>query len=342
MRRTEQRNIKSLKHLKTSDIKMLFLAKYAPAEYDQTPPLHPEDGVFPRYHHEIFTRLSELGFKLTSSARFETLLERGSEFDYVFCLYNRAAFRNSEIFVAAVCEYLHVPYLGAPPHIRALAEDKHLAKLLAVKLRIPTSPWTTYRTCDKQWRPPRFRGPYFIKPRFGAASEGLSERSLQDSWDGTSREIGNIIATNKDVLVERFIQGINVTVPIVGGLPPFILPPMRTLVNLSCNFETYRQKRLLDPGITREIYQDQEKVKIVERYAMQIFNEARPLDYSRVDFRVPVDPSNGPPMFLELNVCCNLGSHSAIARPAEHVGISQLELIAHILNFSFRRQGICW
>lgn len=332
--------LQNISDIHPNRIRMLFLAKYAPKYPGPTPPLHPRDGIFPRYHHEIYTRLTELGFQLTSSTDFRNILCDRPNFDYVFSLYNRAPFKNSEVFVSAICEYHRIPYLGAPPHIRAVAEDKHLTKLVAKGLGIPTPPWAIYNLFDNEPAIPRFRGPYFVKPRYGAASEAVSERSVQDTWDGTLSSLRELLAEGKDVIVEAFAPGVNVTVPILGGKPPLVLPPVMTCTNLFGNIETYRQKRLLDRGSTRAIYGDRNRIKILQDYALRMFNEMKPLDYARFDFRVGNDQNSQTEMFLEFNVCCNLGTHSSVAKPAMAVGISHSELIARILNFSFRRQGV--
>lgn len=50
--------------------------------------------------------------------------------DYVFSLMNRFGMSKPEIFISSYCEFIQVPYLGAPPNIRAIAEDKLLTKLV--------------------------------------------------------------------------------------------------------------------------------------------------------------------------------------------------------------------
>ena len=59
------------------------------------------------------------------------IMEKSNDIDFVISLYNRFPVRNSEIFISSLCEYYHIPYLGATPNIRAIAEDKHIAKGLS-------------------------------------------------------------------------------------------------------------------------------------------------------------------------------------------------------------------
>lgn len=59
--------------------------------------------------------------------------------DYVFSLMNRFAMSRPEIFISSYCEFIQVPYLGAPPNIRAIAEDKFLTKMVfrSLELNVP-------------------------------------------------------------------------------------------------------------------------------------------------------------------------------------------------------------
>ena len=44
-----------------------------------------------------------------------------------------------------LCTRAGLPYLGASPILRGLADDKHLSKLCAAARGIPTAPWAIYR-----------------------------------------------------------------------------------------------------------------------------------------------------------------------------------------------------
>ena len=65
--------------------------------------------------------------------------------DFVFPLLNRAGFLNSEMLGPLLCTRIGLPFLGASPILRGLADDKHLAKRAAVAAGVPTAPWAIYR-----------------------------------------------------------------------------------------------------------------------------------------------------------------------------------------------------
>jgi D-alanine-D-alanine ligase len=324
----------------TNELAVLYLAKHTPMELSVAPGPHPSLGVTPVYHYEVWRALTELGFKVEPARSLDRLVSGPRNYDYVFSLYNKAPFNHSEVFVSAVCEYLRVPYLGARPHTRAIAEDKHLTKLMAIHLGIAVPDWKIYRRESLSAKnPPAFPGPYFIKPRCGAGSLGIDGDSLQEEWPQIRSCIERIHQNGDDAIVEQFIAGDNVTVPVLGGDPPSLLPPIETSSPTRGGVMTRRQKKLLDPTLSRVEYTNPEHRPSVEAIALRVYGELEPIDYMRVDFRVPSAPESRP-YLLEVNVCCNLGSHASIAHAARSAGMSQKDLISKILEHSFRRQNV--
>jgi len=321
-----------------NSLNLLFLASRAPRVTDVIPPLDTEIGVHPRYNYELFKVIESLGIKITSCDNLDEFLKVAPQYNYVFTIYNRAPFRNSEVFVSTLCESLHLPYLGAPPNIRALAEDKYFTKLIASALQIPVTPSKTYHYLEDTFTPPEFAGPYFIKPRFGAASEGISVASIQDSWNDARPQVENLLAQGKDCcLVEQCVAGTDITVSILGGNPPIILPAAEEISELPFGISTFRQKRLLEQGRRRRMLEEAHLNAQLIEYAQRFYPHVRPFDYIRMDFRL--DTHRRQLFLLEFNLGCNLGSHAAIAQSAQHVGISQADLLNHLISYSLQRQA---
>jgi len=316
---------------------ILFLARFAPPPASEPPPPHPDHGIFPRYNYELYQTLCSLGLRVTPCDDLAKFLATASSYNYVFTIYNRAPLRNCEVFVPTLCEYFHLPYLGAPPNIRALAEDKYLTKILAASVGIPVAPGRVYRDLDETRQAPDFAGPYFVKPRFGASSEEVSADSVQPNWDNTRARVIDLIERGKECLVERCIAGTDVTVPVLGGHPPIVLPCGQEISELLYGVATYRQKRLLEAGRSRRLLDDSTLCTQLADYSRTLCEQVRPFDYLRVDFRLEAESQK--PYLLEFNVACNLGSHAAIAQAAEHIGIGYPDLIGHVLGYSLQRQS---
>jgi len=320
---------------KYENLKVLFIANDAPASSNHEElPHHYHTG----YHAEIFQILKSIGANVWSSRDVNDLVHLGKNFDYVFTLLNRMDFFNSEIFVSSFCEYAGLKYLGAKPNIRALAEDKHLTKIIARQLNIPTSDWVLYRFGDPVDTPPPFDPPYFVKWRFGASSVGVNPESCTSNWLETKARIQWFHLQKKDVLVERLLLGDIITVPVINSLSPIFLPAVISRSDKSYGIITYEQSRKLEGGLTRDILSDALITEQLNRYASLLWESIRPVDYIRIDFRVNAEDK--VPQLLEFNICCNISRGSAITLAANARGISHALLVSHILSVSLNRQGL--
>ena len=254
--------------------------------------------------------------------------------DYVFQIYNREAVRNPEIVVSSLCARTGVPYLGAPPNVRAMAEDKWITKLMAKAggLTVPEGAVAVEeRDLD---HPPGFEGPYFVKPRFGAQSEGVDDSSICDDWPAARARAAAVLADGEEALIETLAPGLDVTVPILGG--PIALHPVAMRSELREGISTVRLKRHLEPGLRAEPLDDPPLVRKLKQAALAFVRLVQPCDYLRVDFRVAPD---GSLRLLEFNVTCNLATTRAMNMGAGASGISYEAMIEHFLGYSLKRQG---
>jgi len=320
------------------NIKVLFLAKYAPTTVDEKIPNDIIDKSYAEYHHMIFNILIELFPSLISTNDSDYIMKNKPDVDFIFSLLNRMPFRNSEIFISAVAEYYSLPYLGARPNIRALAEDKHLAKMMACYANVPTPKWKVYDV-GQVIIAPDFKPPYFVKPRFGAASEGIDERSICSSWDEAQYKIQVLHKNNIDALLEEQIIGVYHTNPVLNNFGnPLLLPCISQHSNKIGGVVTYKQKRSIIGGLNRLIQNDKQIEQEIHHYSKTMLELIQPLDYTRFDYIV--DNEKRIPYFLEFNVCCNLGHKSTINQAAKHIGINYKNLIESITYSSMYRNGI--
>lgn len=322
---------------KPLSINMLYLANYAPiitrGKNDEKPSISSQ----PSYHAELFEIIRRFGFNLKSQRNIDLLLKNPTNIDYVFSLLNRAPYRGSEIFTSAICEYYNIPYLGARPHTRAVADDKYLSKIIASRLGVLTTKTKIYHPNSKRHEAPNFTGPYIAKPRSGAASKHLSEDCIQDCWSDLGKIVDRLLSLGDDVIVEEFVAGTNASLPVIAGkhldmLPPYILwsPKKGQLV-------TYEQKRKIEKNLKREIETNQKNIDAMNFAAQRLYKALEPVDYFRLDFRIP---SKGLPVFLEMNICCNISSTSGFTFSALNTGLSHERMIKKILMNSFSRQNV--
>ena len=315
-------------------LKILFIAKNALWQGE----LHPQDGNHALYHREMREVLEGLGLNLTIADRFEVLFD-SPEVDFVFPLLNRAGFLNSEMLAPLLCERAGLPYLGASPILRGLADDKHLAKRAARDAGVPTADWAIYRRGASvvEGRQPAAER-YVVKPNASSASWGVRDAT---DWPGIRIAIEEVHELGHDALVEPFVEGSDVEVPVVTVGEPHILPMMIFRQSDPSHLRTFYEKRdLVDRSAKYSLdpFEDERVAAKIAGFTRQLWDEYRPFDYGRFEFRVNED--TGEVTFLELNLNCNLWSQKVFGRAAALAGWSQSQLIETILADSLARHGL--
>lgn len=313
--------------------RILFLAKYAPLiespiSYKSTD--RPYSSV---YHHEIYNLLNELPAVITSSRDPNFLLESNDEFDFVFSLYNKVPCKNGEIFISSVCEYKNIPYIGANPNMRCLAEDKYLSKIVVCEGGVTVPDGVRYSNNT----PPAFNGPYFVKPRYGGASENITSDSVQKSWPSAVNVANKLKAQGVECIIEKYISGINVTLPIQGGKYKNIFPPVLIPSTSLHNLITEDDKFSTSNSHSYHFYEGKLKGKLLE-YGALLIDLLDDFDYARADFRI--DEAKGEVYFLEINLGCDISSMGSFCFSASRIGLSQKKIVTNAIEAGLMRAGI--
>lgn len=317
-------------------MRIMFIAKHARWEGG----LHPEDGNHALYHVEVREILKGLGLNLVLQDRYEALFDKPAV-DFVFPLLNRGGFLNSEMLLPLLCTRHGIPFLGASPILRGLADDKHLTKMAAHARDIPTAPWAVYRRGApiQRERCPE-GGRLVIKPNASSASWGVQDAR---DWAGVEAAVADIQSQGHDAIVEPFLNGSDVEVPVITiAGEPVIMPMLMFEQADPSHLRTYWEKRDLverahkyqlvpfsaeDPWYPR-----------IHELTLEMVREFQPFDYGRFEFRL--DREGGEVQFLEVNLNANLWSEKVYGRSAQLAGLSQSQLIETILAESLARHGL--
>ncbi|MEL7217229.1 MAG: phosphoribosylglycinamide synthetase [Pseudomonadota bacterium] len=321
-------------------LNILFLAKNALWDGE----IHPEDGNHAMYHREMREVLEELGLNLTITQTHDVLFDPPEGIDFVFPLLNRAGFFNSEMLVPLLCERAGIPYLGANPILRGLSDDKHLAKRAAVDAGVPTAPWAIYRkgapiTQNKLPQAER----YVVKPNNSSASWGVQDAN---DWPGVEAAVKAIhddpANGGQDAIVEPFLDGSDVEVPVVTiNGEPQVMPMLIFRQADPSHLRTYYEKRdLVDRSqkYSLDPFANKDVMERIDELTRKVWEEYRPFDYGRFEFRV--NEETGDVQFLELNLNCNLWSQKVFGRSAIMAGWTQEDLIETIVAEGLRRHGL--
>lgn len=317
-------------------LRIMFIAKHAKWQGG----LHPEDGNHALYHVEVREILKELRLNLTLENRYEALFDK-PDVDFVFPLLNRGGFLNSEMLLPLLCTRHGIPFLGASPILRGLGDDKHLTKLCAAARGIPTAPWAIYRRgvpVEQERCPAGAR--LVIKPNASSASWGVQDAY---DWAGVEQAVASIHSEGHDAIVEPFLNGSDVEVPVITiDGEPVILPMLMFEQADPTHLRTYWEKRdLVERAHKYELVpfgREDPYYGRIEQLTREILKEFRPFDYGRYEFRL--DRERGEVQFLEVNLNANLWSQKVYGRSAQLAGWSQEQLIETLLCESLRRHGL--
>lgn len=312
--------------------RLLFIAKHA----RWTGGLHADDGNHAPYHREMRETLEGLGIALLIADSYAALFDRPAA-DFVFPLLNRGGFFNSEMLLPLLCNRHGLPYLGASPIVRGLSDDKHLTKLEAAARGVPTAPWALFRRgapVDVSRCPPARR--WVIKPNNSSASWGV--RDAHDRGQ-LAQAVAEIHALDHDALIEPFIDGSDIEVPVITlDGEPAMLPMMIFEQDDPTQLRTYQEKRDLvdNVGYCIKRFDDRAIADRIIDYTARMADVFRPFDYGRFEFRV--DHKTGDVRLLEVNLNCNLWSEKLFSRSAVAVGFTHAALIETIVAESMIRQ----
>jgi D-alanine-D-alanine ligase len=316
-------------------LRIMFIAKHA----KWAGGLHPEDGNHALYHVETREILQGLGLNLVLEDRYEALFDK-PDVDFVFPLLNRGGFLNSEMMLPLLCTRLGLPYLGATPILRGLADDKHLTKMACVARGVPTAPWAIYREGAPVERSRCPEGERMvIKPNASSASWGVQDAH---DWAGVEAAVASIHSEGHDAIVEPFLNGSDVEIPVITiDGEPVVMPMMLFEQADPTHLRTYYEKRdLVERASKYELvpFENAEFTPKIAELTRIMAEEYRPFDYGRFEFRF--DAATGTLNFLEVNLQANLWSQKVYGRSAVLAGMSQSQLIETILYEGLRRHGL--
>lgn len=266
-----------------------------------------------------------------------------------------------EAQVPAILEMLRIPYTGSRVLTLALTLDKPMTKRVLTYHNLPTPEFQVFERYDEPIDETMIF-PMFVKPSREGTGMGVSEKSIVRNEDELRQQVNHVLERyNQTALVERYIQGREVTVGVLGNLTK---PVARRLpedleaqrVQSGLNFLPPMEVNLKPFETTDVVYSNRLKVALADQLEYlcpapleeELINELNWLtaavfrvtgarDVSRVDFRLDVQ-ENWRPYILEINPLPGLSPGiSDLVIEAEAIGIGHAELVNRILDIALAR-----
>lgn len=231
--------------------------------------------------------------------------------------------------VQALLDLAGIPYTGSGKLGSALGWDKDVAKRLFVAAGVPTPDWLMApisSSAAAQW----LGFPLIVKPNGQGSTVGLTLVRTPPELDAAIELAGRF---DSQVMLERFIDGRELTVGILDGEPLAvgeIIPSTGPIFDYAAKYQ---------PGGAEEIFPAEltpEQTEKIQNLALRVHRALKLDVYSRVDFRMD---SDGRFWCLEANTLPGLTEASLLPRAAAAVGISFPELCERICRGALARHG---
>jgi D-alanine-D-alanine ligase len=314
-----------------ANTRVLYIARHAGLD---SPERRAEYGYHVVYHAVLLETLRKIGLEVTPASGFEVLFAP-LDYDFLYAIHSHAVFDGHELLAPAIAAYNKIPCLGPTAPMRAISEDKVLAKQVAASLGLDVAKHRVIVPGTANAKGFNLPGTWILKPRSGIASDALMKVESESDWRDALEMVANPRHEGRDFLAEEFIPGINMTVPVIEGFPPRTFTVFEEHGRPGDNVLTNEGKRGLNSSYKSEPYDGpgaEEALHASARFAAAI----SPFDYARFDYRY--DPQTKRLVFIELNMVCNMAPASVVNRAAGLHGIDYEALVSHIFTHSLRRQ----
>ena len=245
--------------------------------------------------------------------------------------------------VIGVLELFGIPYTGSSSYTTALCLRKPIVNGLLEQAGLPVPRWAVMR-----------RGgaltsvgfPAICKPAAEDASLGVEQRSVVRSMRTLVARVEAMLERWDDVLVQRYVDGREVNVGILGDtVLPISEIDFGRMPKGKWRIVTYRSKWVTgseeDTGTAPRCPADlpPKLGDEIRRIALTAWRLVGGQGYGRVDMRVD---GSGQPWILEVNANPDIAADAGLARMARVAGIDYSALVRGVCELALeqRREGI--
>lgn len=227
--------------------------------------------------------------------------------------------------IQGLLEIAGIPYTGSSVLASALAMDKHLTKDIARQEGLPTPDSLFFdafhEDLDAFLSKFCLSFPLIVKPSREGSTIGIAKVENARELKSAVHEAAQL---DSRVLVEKFVQGREVTVPVLNQEP---LPVLEVVPK--SGFYDYASK--YTAGATTYICPaeiGEAATKLVQDYAKRIYRRIGCEGVARADFIIGEDQV---PYFLEINTLPGMTATSLVPKSAAATGMSFENLVEKIL-----------
>ena len=264
---------------------------------------------------------------------------RRAKFDLVFNLCEGIdGVAEFEPMVIAVLELFGIPYTGNSSTTAALCLHKNLVNTMLDSAGLPVPRWSLARRGEDVVG---VGFPAICKPASEDASIGIEQRSVVRSTRALLARVEAMHERWDEVLIQRFIDGREVNVGIVGDESlPIAEINFGDMPRGMWKIVSYRSKWITgsdeDVGAAPTCPADlpQSLATELERIALSAWRAVGGKGYGRADFRID---RSGQPWLLEVNPNPDISPGAGLARMARVAGLDYTALVRRICEIAIEQ-----
>ena len=226
-------------------------------------------------------------------------------------------------------ELLNIPYQGSGVLGSSLAMNKLASKHLYEKANLPIPPYIALKKGDRfdphGWEK-QLGLPLVIKPNAAGSSVGMT---IVKSLDAVQPALEKAFSHDPTVLIEGYVEGIELTGGVVGNRELLALPIIEIVPDDEHEFFDYEAK--YTAGITQEICPariDDEMTQKAQTYAKAAHRALFCNGYSRTDMIL----KDREIYVLETNTIPGMTATSLLPRAARTAGLSFSQLLDRLIQ----------
>ncbi|MBE7465874.1 MAG: D-alanine--D-alanine ligase [Planctomycetes bacterium] len=235
--------------------------------------------------------------------------------------------------IQLILEEAGIPYTGSGPDASAQAFDKLLSKRCYEAHGLLTPAWMSFERDELESMGARalhdIAPPVVVKPAACGSSLGVT---IVRHPDQLNAALQKALEYGESVMVERFIQGRELTVAVLGDdpLPPAELRIKREFYDYAAKYQDDATEIICPAELPREVTARAQASALAAHRALGC------RDVSRTDM---ILDAHGLFWVLETNTLPGLTSHSLLPRAAHECGTSFLGLAEYLLLKALARRA---
>lgn len=288
----------------------------------------------------VFKALSEAGYEVDKIDVDRNIANRliEKQYDLAFIMLHGAYGEDGTI--QGLLELIGLPYTGSGVLASAIAMDKIMCKKVLMQIGLPTAPFVT--VSRSEWKKDQknqlekikktLKPPLVVKAPNQGSTIGIYFVWQEEELESAIESVFTF--PEKEILVEKYIKGMEVTAPILGNEEVMSLPLIQIIsktgavYDFQAKYTAGMSEHIIPPQLPDTV------IQMIQELACKAHLAIGCSGLSRVDFIVDSEMN---PYILEINTIPGMTETSLFPDAARAIGWSYKDLCCKIIEYAGAR-----